>query len=135
MKNTMTYAVALSTAIETMKDTMPEVAERLTALRETLAKRSQRSEDSKAKASAKRKEATAKARAELMEQVLPILRDGLSNYPDVGQTAKELYEGNSDILPTDFTVAKVQYILLHEMADEIEKIEAKGKPNVYKMKG
>ena len=128
MKNTMTYAVALSTAIDSIKDTNPEVAERLTALRETLAKRSQRSEDSKAKASAKRKEATAKARTELCEQVVPILREVITT----DMTAKEIYSAAAERLPQDFTAAKVQNILLREMKDELVKTEAKGKANTYR---
>ena len=137
MKNTLTRVDALNYAIAAVTNstevlTNPdEIVEVLTKIRDQIAKPRKSSDEAKAKAKDKR----AKARAALMEQVLPILRDGLSNYPDVGQTAKELYEGNSDILPADFTAAKVQYILLHEMADEVEKIEAKGKPNVYKMKG
>ena len=129
MKNTMTYAVALSTAIETMKDTMPEVAERLTALRETLAKRSQRSEDSKAKASAKRKEQNAVKRAELCAQVVPILRDVMTT----DMTAKEIFAVAQERLPQDFTAAKVQAILLREMKDEVIKTETKGKANTYRL--
>ena len=128
MKNTMTYAVALSTAIDTIKDTNPEVAERLTALRETLAKRSQRSEDSKAKASAKRKEATAKARGELCEQVVPILREVITT----DMTAKEIYSAAAERLPQDFTAGKVQAILLREMKDELVKTETKGHANTYR---
>jgi len=129
MKNTMTYAVALSTAIDTMKDTMPDVAERLTALRDTLAKRSQRSEDSKAKASAKRKEQNAAKRAALCEQVVPILRDVITT----DMTAKEIFTAAQGRLPQDFTVAKVQAILLREMKDEIIKTETKGKANTYRL--
>lgn len=128
MKNTMTYAVALSTAIDTIKDTNPEVAERLTALRATLAKRSQRSEDSKAKASAKRKEATAKARGELCAQVVPILREVITT----DMTAKEIYSAAAERLPQDFTVGKVQAVLLREMKDELVKTETKGHANTYR---
>ena len=134
MKNTITRVDALNIAINSIPmdiENPTEVVDVLTKIRDQIAKPRKTSDEAKAKAKAKR----ADARAALMEQVLPILRDGLSNYPDVGQTAKELYEGNSDVLPADFTTAKVQYILLHEMADEVEKIEAKGKPNVYKLKG
>lgn len=129
MKNTMTYAVALTTAIDTMKDTMPEVAERLTALRATLAKRSQRSDDSKAKANAKRKDANAKARAELCEQVVPILRDVITT----DMTAKEIFAAAQERLPQDFTVGKVQAILLREMKDEVVKTETKNKANTYRL--
>ena len=137
MKNTITRVDALNYAIAAVTNstevlTNPdEIVEVLTKIRDQIAKPRKTSDEAKAKAKDKR----AKARAELMAQVLPILRDGLSNYPDVGQTAKELYEGNRDILPADFTDKKVQYILLHEMADEVDKTEAKGKPNIYKLKG
>ena len=129
MKNTMTYAVALSTAIDTMKDTMPDVAERLTALRDTLAKRSQRSEDSKAKASAKRKEQNAAKRAEMCAQVVPILRDVMT----ADMTAKEIFSAAQERLPQDFTAAKVQAVLLREMKDEVVKTETKGKANTYRL--
>jgi len=128
MKNTMTYAIALSTAIETMKDTNPEVAERLTALRETLAKRAQRSEDSKAKVSAKRKEQTAAKRAEVCAQVIPILREVITT----DMTAKEIFTAAQERLPQDFTVGKVQAILLREMKDELVKTETKNKANTYR---
>lgn len=137
MKNTITRVDALNYAIAAVTNstevlTNPdEIVGVLTKIRDQIAKPHKTSDEAKAKAKAKR----ADARAALMKQVLPILRDGLSNYPDVGQTAKELYEGNRDILPADFSAAKVQYILSHEMKDEVVKTEAKGKPNVYKMKG
>ena len=128
MKNTMTYAVALSTAIDTIKDTNPEVAERLTALRERLAQRSQRSEDSKTKASAKRKEQTAAKRAETASIVVPILRKVI----DRDMTAKEIFESAKEFLPQDFTAPKVQTYLLREMKDELVKTETKGKANTYR---
>lgn len=128
MKNTMTYAVALSTAIDTIKDTNPEVAERLTALRETLAKRSQRSEDSKAKASAKRKTQTAEKRAEMASIVVPVLRKVI----DRDMTAKEIFENAKEFLPQDFTANKVQTYLLREMKDELIKTETKNKANTYR---
>ena len=81
-------------------------------------------------AKAKRKEKNAAARASLMEQVMPIIRDGIGD----GGTAKEIFERCKESLPEDFSDKKVQYILLHEMAEEVEKIEAKNKPNVYKRK-
>ena len=126
MKNTMTYAQALTIAIESIDDAA--VIDRLRALRETLAKRSQRSEDSKAKASAKRKEATAKARAELCEQVVPILREVITT----DMTAKEIFAAAQERLPQDFTVGKVQAVLLREMKDELVKTETKGKANTYR---
>ena len=128
MKNTITYAQALTVAIETITD--PVVVDRLTTLRETLAKRSgHTSDEAKAKQNAKRKEATAQARAELVAKVAPILRKCLT--ADV--TAKELYEMAKDELPADFSAAKVQNILLREMAPELVKTETKGKANTYRL--
>ena len=79
-------------------------------------------------AKAKRKEKTAQARAELMAQVLPVALTGADGF-----TAKELYERCRDDLPEDFTANKVQYILLHELAEEVAKNEIKGKANTYKI--
>ena len=127
MKNTLTYAQALTIAIESIDDAA--VIDRLRALRETLAKRSQRSEDSKAKASAKRKDANAKARAELCAQVVPILREVITT----DMTAKEIFTAAQERLPQDFTVGKVQAVLLREMKDELVKTETKGKANTYRL--
>lgn len=138
MKNTMTYARALTLAIENLTEVIydgantmesKEVVERLTALRATLAKRSQRSDDSKAKASAKRKDANAKARAELCAQVVPILREVITT----DMTAKEIFTAAQERLPQDFTVGKVQAVLLREMKDELVKTETKGKANTYRL--
>ena len=104
-----------------------EVREVITKMIEQISKPRKTSDEAKAKAKAKR----ADARATLMAQVLPIVRESVT----IGGTAKEIFERCADALPADFTAAKVQYILLHEMADEVVKTEAKGKPNVYKMKG
>ena len=125
----MTYSAALNTAIDTMTKDYPEVAERLTALRDTLAKRGQRSENSKAKASAKRKEQTAAKRAEMCAQVVPILRDVITT----DMTAKEIFTAAQNRLPADFTAGKVQNILLREMAPELVKTETKNKANTYRL--
>ena len=130
MKNTITRVDALNIAINSIPmniENPTEVVEVLTKIRDQIAKPRKSSDEAKAKAKDKR----AKARTALMEQVLPIVREGVAD----GGTAKEIYERCADALPKDFTAAKVQYILLHEMADEVVKTEAKGKPNVYKMKG
>ena len=126
MKNTMTYAQALTIAIETIDDAA--VIDRLRSLRETLAKRSQRSEDSKAKASAKRKTQTAEKRAEMASIVVPVLRKVI----DRDMTAKEIFESAKEFLPQDFTANKVQTYLLREMKDELIKTETKNKANTYR---
>ena len=130
MKNTLTRVDALNIAINSIPmaiESPTEVVEVLTKIRDQIAKPHKASEDTKARAKAKR----ANERAVLMAQVLPIIREAVAD----GGTAKEIFERCANALPADFTVAKVQYILLNEMKDEVVKIEAKGKPNVYKMKG
>ena len=135
MKNTITRVDALNFAIDCIQSAPAysesrgdgEIVDVLTKIRDQIAKPRKTSDEAKAKAKDKR----AKARTALMEQVLPIVREGVAD----GGTAKEIYERCADALPSDFTTAKVQYILLHEMADEVIKVEQKGKPNVYKMKG
>jgi len=135
MKNTITRVDALNFAIDTISHIevygeevarMDDMVNILTKIRDQIAKPRKTSDEAKAK----RKEKNAQARATLMEQVLPVIREGISD----GGTAKEIFERCKDVLPSDFTSNKVQYILLHEMKDEVEKIEAKNKPNIYKIK-
>ena len=144
MKNTITRVDALNIAINSIPmdiENPIEVVEVLTKIRDQIAKPRKSSDETKAKAKAKR----ADARATLMTQVLPILRKYLSNEyrqnfcdgdarKEFGYTAKELYAEAKDALPEDFTSAKVQYILLHELADEVVKTEAKGKANTYTLR-
>ena len=135
MKNTITRVDALNFAIDCIQSAPAysesrgdgEIVDVLTKIRDQIMKSRKTSDEAKAKAKAKR----ADARATLMAQVLPIVRESVT----IGGTAKEIFERCADALPKDFTAAKVQYILLHEMADEVVKTEAKGKPNVYKIKG
>ena len=133
MKNTMTYAQALTIAIDTIEDTI--VRDRLTTLRETLAKRSgSKSDESKAKANAKRKAKNAEARAIMLSEVLPIIRDVIPTTSDCAMTAKDIFGACAEALPEGFTVGKVQYILLHDIP-EIQRIEAKNSPNGYYIEG
>jgi len=132
----ITYAQALEMAIKVCSvpanaDEYSEVVEKLTTLKEKYSKPRATSDEAKAKASAKRKEATAKARAELISTVAPILRKYLTS--DI--TAKELFEVAKGELPQDFSAAKVQNILIREMAPELVKTEAKGKANTYRLVG
>ena len=129
MKNTITRVDALNfaiSAITPVNDTEREVVAVLERVRDQIAKPRANSDESKAK----RKEKNAQARATLMAQVLPIIREGIGD----GGTAKDIFERCTNALPEDFTAHKVQYILLHELADEVDKTETKGKPNVYKIK-
>ena len=129
MKNTITRVDALNIAIDSIPmdiENPTEVVEILTKIRDQITKSRKTSDEVKAKAKAKR----ADTRATLMEQVLPILRDALTE----SGTAKEIFERCADALPEDFTAAKVQYILLHELADEVVKTETKGKANTYTLR-
>lgn len=131
----MTYAVAIENAIAALsvlnstECDRDATIERLEALRATLAKRGERSDEAKEKASIKRKTQTAAKRAELCAQVVPILRDVITT----DMTAKEIFTAAQDRLPQDFTVGKVQAILLREMASELVKTETKGKANTYRL--
>ena len=118
---------ALNTTNPTLVPNAVEAIEVLEGMVAQLSKPRKTSDEAKVKAKAKR----ADARAALMEQVLPTIREAVAD----GGTAKEIFERCADALPKDFTAAKVQYILLHELADEVVKTEAKNKPNIYTMKG
>lgn len=125
----MTKIEALNYAINAIGNDNSEVATILEKMVAQLSKSRTASPKAKAKASAKRKEQTAVARAELVANVAPVLRKYLTS--DV--TAKELFEIAKGELPEDFSAAKVQNILLREMAPELVKTEAKGKANTYRL--
>lgn len=70
----------------------------------------------------------ARANADRYAAATPIV---LSALTPVGQTAAEIYAACKDNLPDDFSLSKVQYLLLHQLADKIHK-EGNGKnPNTY----
>lgn len=129
----MTYVQALNIALETMTDTT--AIERVNALIASL-QNHHKSDEAKSKANEKRKAATASARAAVVDKIAPILRWGLSDiqqYTQHGVTAKELFTLVEKKLPDGFTPAQVTYTLTHEMAPELDKIERKGKPNLYRL--
>ena len=123
----MTYTAAIQNAICALEDS-PEYAatiERLQALQVALVKRNthKSSDAAKAKQAAKR----AEARNGIVAEVAPIVFRAVTTEPS---TAKEIFE-RCEGLPEGFTVPKVQYLLLHELAAKVIKTEAKGKPNTY----
>lgn len=126
----MTKKDALTAAIAALSQSNEndEVVETLTKMLEQVSKSHPTSDATKAK----RKEATATARAELVAKVAPVLTKALSSAPD-GLTAKELFNLTASDLPADFSAPKVQNILLRELAPMVDKIEAKGKANVYRL--
>ena len=97
----------------------------IATMREQLSKKRISSDESKAK----RKEKSATERANAIKDVLPIVRETVSKNANL--TAKEIFEKCSDKLPSNWNSNKVQYLLLHEMKDEVVKFEAKGKANTY----
>ena len=123
----MTKKEALTVALNSLTDTEAKTV--IEGMIAQLSKPHITSPEAKAKMNAKRKEATAIARAELVAKVAPVLRDYLTE----DRTAKELFEVAKDRLPSDFSVAKVQNVLLREMAPELVKTEAKGKANTYRL--
>ena len=122
----MTKKEALTIALNTMTDA--EARATIEGMIAQLSKPRATSDEAKAAQSAKRKAATAAARAEMTAQVIPILRDVITT----DMTAKEIYAAAADRLPADMTAAKVQNILLREMAPELVKTETKGKANTYR---
>lgn len=123
----MTYTAAIQNAICALEDS-PEYAatiERLQALQVALVKRNthKSSDATKAKQAAKR----AEVRNGIVAEVAPIVFRAVTLEPS---TAKEIFE-RCEGLPEGFTIPKVQYLLLHELAAKVIKIEAKGKPNTY----
>lgn len=104
-----------------------EVREILTKMVESLSTSRTMSDEAKAKQNELRKAKTAAARSELVAKVAPVIRAAMTAEP---MTAKEIF-ARCEGLPADFSAAKVQNVLLREMAEEVHKAEAKGKANTY----
>lgn len=126
----MTKKEALNIAIAMLTDEQDEARNVLIKMAEQVSKPRTMSDEAKTALNDKRKAATAAARAALLETVTPVLRKHLTS----PVTAKELYEAAKTELPADFSWNKVQNILIREMAPELVKVEAKGKPNTYALK-
>lgn len=102
-----------------------DALEVIATMREKLSTPHKSSDEAKAKAATKR----ATERANAIKDVLPIVRETIVNYPNL--TAKEIYEKCNGMLPSDWNANKIQYLLLHEMSNEVSKVETKGKANTY----
>lgn len=109
---------------EKQRAKIDDALEVITAMREKLSAPRELSDKAKAKAAAKRAE-----RADAIKDVVPVVRETIVSYPNL--TAKEIYEKCNGMLPADWSTNKVQYLLLHEMKDEVSKVEVKGKANTY----
>ena len=131
----MTKKEALTVALNALlgMDT-EEAAEAITSVNGMIAQLSKpANEEKRAAANAARKEKTAAARAELVAAVAPVLR-GVLMHTQLGMTAKDIFIDAQPFLPQGFSWQKVQNILLREMREELDVIEAKGKPNLYRLK-
>lgn len=133
----MTKKSALTVALTALGLVNTEEAEQaketIASMIDQLSKSRPVNEEKKAAINAARKEKTAAARAELVAKVAPALREVLTHTLQ-GLTAKEIYAEAAANLPSDFSAAKVQNILLREMREELNITEAKGKPNVYTLR-
>ena len=132
----MTNTIALQNAIDVLAtveqtDAVVATRERLVAMHDTLVKRAAAtaSNEKIQAANAARKEATKAARDALMATVLPVLRSVIGTE---GKTAEQIYADAKVNLPADFTVSKVQYILLHELKDDVVKMDNGRNPKTYK---
>lgn len=126
-------ALELAISILSTDNANDEAVGTLTRMVEQLDKAKARtplSEEQKAAINFRRKAATAEARAKLVAVVAPIVRK-VATTP---MTAKEIFAA-SDEWPSNFTVNKLQNVLIREMASELDKVEAKGKPNTYQIIG
>ena len=136
----MTYAEALNIVTQTInaidiaangftieqQDKLGEALERIEALQEKY--KTARTESESTKAARKAKKSA--ARQELVANTAPAVLAAMSDEP---RTAADIYGRAADSLPEDWNIYKVQYLLLHELADKVDKIEAKGKPNLYRL--
>lgn len=125
----MTKKDALTAAIASLSsdEEYTEVVVTLQHMLDQLSVVRQPSDTAKQAAKDKRKE----ERAELMSMVLPVIRVAISDEP---KTAKEIFDDCADALPVDYNERKVQYILGHELASEVDKVEDGRNPFKYRWK-
>ena len=76
---------------------------------------------------------TAKSRAntELYASAMPVVEKVLDTTP---RTSKEIFALCENELPDGFTANKVQYLILHQLADKVEKHENGKNPLTYTRK-
>lgn len=134
----MTNAIALQNAISVLStveqtETITKTVERLNAMHDTLVKRAAAvASNEKIKAAQeKRKAETKAARDALMTAVLPVLRSVITSEP---KTAEQIFCEAESMLPADWNKYKTQYTLLHELADEVEKVGNGRNAMTYKKK-
>ena len=112
----MTRIDALNYVLEHFDTTDTEVLTTIAKIRDQLAKSQVVTEEKAARRNSVNKEKRAIARAKEMEVFLPRVRDTFAkfNIPN-GITVKELADAMNE------PPQRVQYVLLHEMKDEVER--------------
>ena len=81
-----------------------------------------------------RKVENAQKRAEMLKEILPVLREVLSHTLQ-GMTVKDITNDFADKWTGAFmTPAQIQYILLHDMKDEVEVIKNGRNANTYRLR-
>lgn len=80
-----------------------------------------------------RKVENAQKRAEMLKDVLPTLRDILSHTLQ-GMTVKDIASDFEVWTGNTMTPPQIQYILLHEMKDEVEVIKNGRNANTYRLR-
>lgn len=87
------------------------------------------------KRSAERKVENAHKRAEMLKDVLAVLREVLS-HTQIGMTVKDIVSDfDEKWTGVIMTPAQIQYILLHDMKDEVEVIKNGRNANTYRLRG
>lgn len=122
---------ALTTALTYIPEDKTAVREVINKMIDQLAKSHTPSDEARAKANEKRKADTAAKRAEFLKTAVPVVRKAMTSTP---QTDKEIYAAMVDI-PTDLTVEKVRYMLVHnEVGADVVKCDNGKNPNTYYIK-
>lgn len=126
----MTKKSALERAVAVLSASAEEAVtvDVLNSIIEQLEKRKSKPLTEEQKAARKAK--TAAARAVVLNATCPIVRE-IATTP---MTASEIFEAGKGRWLPDFSVAKLQNVLINEMEPELDKVEAKGKPNTYCIK-
>ena len=129
----ITYTTAINYVMEHY-DLPENIAEKMTALREMVEKRNAHhgSDESREKAAAKRKDKTAAERAAYLNEIVPLVRTGIDG---TARTADEILERVKNVVPTEFSIAKLRYMLSHnELGDDIIVVGNGRNPKTYYIK-
>ena len=129
MKNTnITYAVALDYVLS-HADLPENIAERLVALKDAIAKRNAHNSTTSPEKKAADKVKRAEARQTFLNEMLPIVRKGMDTTP---RTIKEIYERIKNDVPEDFTISKLQYMFTkNEVGADVVKVDNGKNPFTY----